>query len=213
MSSTKYLGKAEKLLLLEFKEAWQHYRHLELMRMQYLAFFFTLIFGCIGFTITALKDLQPQNTSQTLLGVFSLTWLLQMLTIVMFASVRKIRFVLMHYENVMKQVRAIIYPHEQNFWCDFNRHEIPHPATRMKIFDNQNVAEYILVSGSIILIAIEITGLLVFLQTTVLLAWQVYVMAFFVVTMFMMEVYVIIVPPVRARFEHHKMRTAMQDHL
>ena len=129
--------KAEDLLVEEFKEAWSHYRHVESTRVQYLGFFFTVVFGISGFVIAVLKDLQPSSTSclpsRLVLGLFTLGWLLFMLTILLFASVRKLGLVLRHYEGVIKQVRNMLYPSDWHIDTVLNIRESQHPVMKMGI--------------------------------------------------------------------------------
>ena len=46
---------SEKLLLSEFSEAWNHYRHVETMRTQYLGFFFAMMIAYVGFSVSIVQ--------------------------------------------------------------------------------------------------------------------------------------------------------------
>jgi NADH:ubiquinone oxidoreductase subunit 3 (subunit A) len=73
----------------EFKESYAHYRHLEQERSRHLAFFFTLVAGLLGILGILLKDGKPVTDWFLFVGCLNVIFL-QVLTIVIFAAIRRI---------------------------------------------------------------------------------------------------------------------------
>jgi hypothetical protein len=75
----------------EFKQSYEHYRHLEQERSRHLAFFFTLVGGLLGLITFLVKDGKPITGLSWVLFVGGLTVVfLQILDIVVFAAIRRI---------------------------------------------------------------------------------------------------------------------------
>jgi hypothetical protein len=55
---------AETLLRDEFGQAWQHFRHLESMRSQYLAFTFTITLASLAAAITSILAQEVSSTTR-----------------------------------------------------------------------------------------------------------------------------------------------------
>jgi hypothetical protein len=102
------LTPAETLLRDEFAQAWQHFRHLESMRSQYLAFTFTITLASLAAAIPLIANF-GENSSLVLLltGVFILLYSLILASL--YFSVRKIRIALAHYRQVTEEIRYYFY--------------------------------------------------------------------------------------------------------
>ena len=60
-SRADVLTSAETLLRDEFGQAWQHFRHLETMRSQYLAFAFTITLAALAAAIPLLANIREND--------------------------------------------------------------------------------------------------------------------------------------------------------
>jgi hypothetical protein len=98
------LASAEVLLREEFGQAWQHFRHLETMRGQYLAFAFTVTLASLAASIPLVAGVdEVDGTTLLLAGVFVLLYCL--VIGFLYFSVRKIRIVLAHYRRTIEDIR------------------------------------------------------------------------------------------------------------
>jgi hypothetical protein len=61
---SKKFSKFEDFLLYEYREAWNHYRHLEKIRDSYINYFFTIAIGYIGFLGLVLNDISQKIDSK-----------------------------------------------------------------------------------------------------------------------------------------------------
>jgi hypothetical protein len=105
---TDVLTPAETLLREEFSQAWQHFRHLESMRSQYLAFAFTITLAALAAAIPLIGDIGGAS-GNTLLVVGVFVSLYCLIIGLLFFSVRKIRIALAHYRRTMDDVRHYFY--------------------------------------------------------------------------------------------------------
>ncbi len=113
------LTSAETLLRDEFGQAWQHYRHLETMRSQYLAFSFTITLASLAVAIPLLAHSTRTISSLLLIGVFVQLYCLIVGSL--YFNVRKIRIVLSHYRKTIQSVRCYFYDRAQDFTYDTGR--------------------------------------------------------------------------------------------
>jgi hypothetical protein len=95
------------LLKQEFSEAWSHYRHIENARSAYFAFAVTAIGGVLAFVASLIKGGSDMDEHYAVLVAALL--LLDFLLAFIYATARKQRAVLWHYENVMLEVRRLAY--------------------------------------------------------------------------------------------------------
>lgn len=139
------ITQADALLRDEFGQAWQHYRHLEVLRGQYIGFAFTVTFASLALTVPLIAS-SPQVGSITLpIGAFLLFYGLFVGSL--YLNVRKIRFLLAHYQKVLEDVRAYFYDHIPNLDFDvdgLNVLRVDHPLIRSRLFRSQTTSESIL---------------------------------------------------------------------
>lgn len=102
---------AATLMIREYDQAWQHYRHVETARSQYLGFFFTAVLGSLGLLTNMLDDLSIVDAPMKVLGSLAIGWVLFVLSYFLFASVLKMGAVLAGYERVMALAREYFYAH------------------------------------------------------------------------------------------------------
>ena len=107
-ASRQELTKGEILLCHEFDQAWEHYRHNETTRSQYLGYFFALTVGSAAFATQAVNSRSLSSALDLLLlGVFVLTF--AFLTGFVYLGIRKAGVVLAHYESVWNNIRRYFY--------------------------------------------------------------------------------------------------------
>ena len=73
----------------EFKESYEHYRHLEKLRSGHITFFFTLVAGFFGFLGFLLKNGSPVSDWTMFVGGLTIVFL-QILDTIIYASIRRI---------------------------------------------------------------------------------------------------------------------------
>src|SRR5262245_6145762 len=95
------------LLMEEFKQAWEHYRHLEKARTQYINFFLTAALASAGFITSLFKNLKPESVEKALIGALIVIWVFNLLLLFVYVNVKKIGFVLKYYEEVMSRIRKL----------------------------------------------------------------------------------------------------------
>lgn len=152
------------MIIAEFKEAWLHYRHVENNRTKYLGFFFTIILTSIGFIVTILyndgKFVSPNQP--VTFGLLILVWFLNVITTFIYTAVFKVRFVLYHYEAVLKSTRTLIYgiSDYNKFTNEFDvRENIGLKRFRNKVFSFQDTAVMILAVSALLLGIILISAI------------------------------------------------------
>lgn len=102
--SGQVLTRQETLLCHEFDQAWDHYRHNETTRSQYLGYFFALSLGSAAFGAqTVRSDALASALDLVLFGVFLLVF--AFLTGFVYLGIRKAGVVLTHYESVWNNIR------------------------------------------------------------------------------------------------------------
>jgi len=93
----------------EWGEAWSQSRHLELMRGQYLGFFFTAIIGVTAIAGPSLVD-DSLRTAGSQLVLATLVFGLQTLAAFLFLAVSRINDVLAHYQKEIIAIRGAMIP-------------------------------------------------------------------------------------------------------
>ncbi|HTX67955.1 MAG TPA: hypothetical protein VMH50_02265, partial [Thermoleophilia bacterium] len=86
----------------EWEQAWTHYRHLESSRMQYLGFFFTVLLGAVTVAAALAKYLPSALAT---LAIAALTFLVFLLAVSLYISIRKTGFVLWRYSRILQTIR------------------------------------------------------------------------------------------------------------
>lgn len=140
------LSRAETLLLDEFEQAWNHYRHLETMRGQYLGFFFTVALGSITLSIPALSGGALGNILQ-ILALSGFVQVFFLLAAFIYISVRKLGIVLTHYERVITVIRNHFYADDVAVTAvaaALHVRDLDHPIMHSRLFRVQGMAENIL---------------------------------------------------------------------
>ncbi|MEM9649400.1 MAG: hypothetical protein AAF969_13050, partial [Bacteroidota bacterium] len=97
------------VLLSEYNQAWEHYRHLENARTRYMNFFFTALFAIIGLYSTLLNiDEFKLGGLQVVLGIILLQIFL-LFSLFIFVNITRIGRVLVGYNAVKKKLRKSLF--------------------------------------------------------------------------------------------------------
>lgn len=140
----------------EWDQAWNHYRHLESARSQYLGFFFTVLLASVGLAISFLKDVKPADQDTVIIGLLILTFVVFLITIGLFTSIKKMGYVLWRYEVIINSARQEIgFPSCEEF--PFNLPDMPSYPKKIfnsRLYSIQRLAEIILGVTSIILLSL-----------------------------------------------------------
>jgi hypothetical protein len=91
----------------EGQQQWLHYRHIEQERNQFLGFFFTLLVAIVGFFV-AVSSRAPDWPSLAM-GVTSMAALLGMISVLIFASVRKFGAALNEHDQDIARIRESLF--------------------------------------------------------------------------------------------------------
>lgn len=98
-------GAERAFLDVEYAQAWEHYRHTETQRLQYLGFFFTVALGSVALAVPLIADSGLASSAKILVaGLFAMTF--QTTTYFIFVSVHRFGAVLDFYLAAMTALRA-----------------------------------------------------------------------------------------------------------
>lgn len=185
---------SKELLLAEFHEAWEHYRHLENGRAKYLGFFFTILFAIVGFIVSIInKEGGIKEIEHTIwFGLILLVWVLNVLTTFIYTTVKKVKAVLLHYEGVWTIIRKLIYSEPEFNWFGRNLHvrESKIKLRRYKPFSFQNTAEWTLAGTAIILDIILIRVVVSRKVVINLLNWELIILSSLIMLLVIFQLYV-----------------------
>lgn len=100
---------SQEVLLSEYSQAWEHYRHLENTRIRYMNFFFTALFAIIGLYSTLL-DLRQTDIGelQIILGIVLLQIFI-LFSLFIFINITRIGRVLNGYNGVKGRLRQLLF--------------------------------------------------------------------------------------------------------
>lgn len=88
-----------------YQQTWNHYRHLEVQRTNYLAFFFTAALGTVGVGIPLIITGDGSSLFAKLMTALALVFVFEALGLFVFASLRRSGRVLKHYDEAMRSIR------------------------------------------------------------------------------------------------------------
>jgi hypothetical protein len=145
-ASRQELTKEEILLCHEFDQAWEHYRHNETARSQYLGYFFALTVGSAAFGTQAVNSHSLSSALDLLLlGVFILTF--AFLTGFVYLGIRKAAVVLAHYESVWNNIRKYFYTNadfQSEPYSSLSIRSSDHRALRSRWTRMQSSSEFVI---------------------------------------------------------------------
>ncbi len=120
------------LLLQEFQEAWNHYRHLENERSWSLGFLITITIASIGFMANILGEPKCKESANIHFASMLVMVAVCALGIATYARVNKTRFALRHYIKVWCFVRMQFYGKKYE---ELNR--------ELNVWDNRSIQAYL----------------------------------------------------------------------
>ena len=103
----------KELLINDFEQAWNHYRHIEEQRSNLMNLFFTVILATAGFLLNFMKEIEYPIKISVIIGIVAILFILFVFTLSTYFSVRKSKYTLRHYENVMAIVRSVYYKDDE----------------------------------------------------------------------------------------------------
>lgn len=109
VSSEKSKLDSRDLLLQEFQEAWNHYRHLENERSWSLGFLFTITMASVGWTAKILSESTPKESVNAHFSCMLVMIAVCALAITIYARVSKTYFALRHYVKAWHFIRMKFY--------------------------------------------------------------------------------------------------------
>jgi ABC-type multidrug transport system fused ATPase/permease subunit len=100
------------ILIEEYHQTWEHYRHLENARTKYMNFFFTALFAVFGLYTALIKiDKFEIHEFELVIGII-LLYIFSAFTLYVFINITRIGWVLTGYDNVMKELRKLLHDNE-----------------------------------------------------------------------------------------------------
>jgi hypothetical protein len=128
-AAAQALANQEALLFHEFNQAWDHYRHNETTRSQYLGYFFALSLGVAGFGTQTVKSSSLSSPLELiLLEVFLLVF--AFLAGFVYLGIRKAGIVLGHYESVWNNIR-------EHFYVGVDTRTDPYRSLNIRSYDHR----------------------------------------------------------------------------
>ncbi len=97
----------------ELRQVWNHYRHLDNMRVKFMNFFFTVLFAVIGLYSAIIKISSDESEIFKSLVGFTLIWFLNILTVYILLNLQKIGSLLKGYTKVIGRFRELLYRGEK----------------------------------------------------------------------------------------------------
>jgi hypothetical protein len=91
-------------LVYEGQQHWLHYRHIEQERNQFLGFFFTLLVAIVGFFVAV--SARAPGWPRLAVGLSAMAAVLGVISLLIFASVRKFGAALREYDRDIARIRA-----------------------------------------------------------------------------------------------------------
>jgi heme/copper-type cytochrome/quinol oxidase subunit 4 len=148
------------LLIEEYKESWAHYRHMEIMRQQFLGYYFAIFVGVLSFLIAIYKESSWTDSKIVIIGIFTLGLVLYMISISLYINLRKIGIVLSHYEYVIRLFRIQFYKTNSELIekLDIRKNK----PSIINVFSIQTISEYIFLFNCIGLILFQFMGAIYF---------------------------------------------------
>lgn len=97
------------LLIEEYKQAWDHFRHMENARTNYINFYFTALFAIFGLYSALLTlDLLKVGEIHIMMGI-SLLNIFSIFTLYIYINIVRIGWVLNGYSNVIRELRKLMH--------------------------------------------------------------------------------------------------------
>jgi hypothetical protein len=142
-------------LVYEGQQHWLHYRHIEQERNQFLGFFFTLLVAIVGFFVAVSSRLPSWPV--VALGLTCMAAVFGLISVLIFASVRKFGAALHAYDRDIERIRGALLAR-----ADPGRTHLVSERTSMRptslhpLFDPQFAAEAIVGTFAVVAYAVQL---------------------------------------------------------
>ena len=142
MTTDEGASRSDALLLKEYDQAWEHFRHLETQRSHHLGFLFTVAFAAVAYVVTFHHALADVWEGVAVAGIALLVTVLACFT---YIDVRKFGVALTHNQSVVHRIRARFLDDLgqdlESIWE--RRLDLPRQALlRSRLFSVQGTAEF-----------------------------------------------------------------------
>lgn len=163
----------ESQLLREWEQAWNHYRHLESSRSQYVGFFFTVLLATISIAIGFMKGITLDSKPIVIFGLIGLIFVDFFITISIFIIIKKTGYVLRRYEIIIETVREEfgVESSEKLPFDLADMKDYPSQVFDSKIFSVHRSTEIILGFSCFLFVALLITALLYLFISKIYFEW------------------------------------------
>lgn len=154
-------------LIREWEQAWNHNRHLESTRSQYLGFFFTVTLASVSVSIGLMKGVADKDQPAVLTGLLVLGFVVFLITLALFTAIKKIGYVLAQYSTIVNSVRnEMEFPSNKEFPYKIkDLYGYPKEVLESKLFRVQGAAEILLGIAALVLVGVLIAGSLFFFNS------------------------------------------------
>lgn len=130
-------------LIEQYRQSWEHYRHLENSRSQYMNFFFTALFASFG-VYAAFINIEQWNFDGKELSVgVLLLFLFSVFTLYIYINIVRTGWVLDGYSKVMKDIKTKLFNNNPDYVNISVRNYLP-KESKYKIFSVQFSAIFLL---------------------------------------------------------------------
>ncbi len=143
----------------EGQQHWLHYRHIEQERNQFLGFFFTLLVAIVGFFVAV--SARSPSWPTLAMGLASMGAVLAMISLLIFASVRKFGAALTVYDQEIARIRESLFSlvdHGRTHLAAEHRTVSMRMAPVMlhRVFDPQFTAEVLVGTSALVAFGVQV---------------------------------------------------------
>ncbi|GAB3839398.1 hypothetical protein ACFPIJ_34940 [Dactylosporangium cerinum] len=139
----------------EGQQHWLHYRHIELERNQFLGFFFTLLVAIVGFFVAI--SARAADWPTIAIGLTAMAAVLGLISLLIFASVRKFGAVLDVYDRDIARIRQALFEKAQDERTHLATGKaVMQPVILHRVFDPQFAAEVIIGTFGVVAFGIQL---------------------------------------------------------
>jgi Na+-driven multidrug efflux pump len=140
-------SKSAEFLIELFKEAYNHYRHLENQRNQYMIFYFTLLIGSVGLITAIISKENPLDHNRYFqIGVEMVLWFNLVVSAILLAATKKNGFALKRHERIIYSTANQLLSVENRGYEDFTKpYDDKHPYYESRIISTQLAIEYVII--------------------------------------------------------------------
>jgi len=189
----------DELYVEEYRQAWDHFRHMENARTNYINFYFTALFAIFGlYTAIITLDLLKVGDIQIMIGI-NLLNIFSVFTLYIYINIVRIGWVLNGYSCVIRELRKLLYKSELMPKNISIRDYLP-TEVKQKAFSIQYSAQILLKTFMLIINILIAISILIYYKHFVL--WKLICLLLIWIPIIAIEIIVII----NARAQHKKIK-------